>query len=146
MPTVRGCELPDELLYDVENHTWFEELGDGNLKIGMTAVAAAMAGELVEVRGLSISTLDQLCNSVQEVTFFCGEGLPAVHEDLVAWLGSLACFPPKSAILRRPGHLAEMGWQRLSKGQADDPSTLQPVYLRGPSITRPRPFPVGVKR
>lgn len=49
MPTVRGCELPDELLYDVENHTWFEELGDGNLKIGMTAVAAAMAGELVAV-------------------------------------------------------------------------------------------------
>ena len=49
MPVVRGCELPDELLYDVENHTWFEELGDGNVKIGMTAVAAAMAGELVAV-------------------------------------------------------------------------------------------------
>jgi glycine cleavage system H protein len=49
MPIVRGCELPDELLYDVENHTWFREMGDGNVKIGMTAVAAAMAGELVAV-------------------------------------------------------------------------------------------------
>ena len=49
MPIVRGCELPDELLYDVENHTWFDELDDGNVKIGMTAVAAAMAGELVAV-------------------------------------------------------------------------------------------------
>ncbi len=49
MPIVRGCDLPDELLYDVENHTWFEELGDGNVKIGMTAVATAMAGELVAV-------------------------------------------------------------------------------------------------
>ena len=47
MPTVRGCNLPDELLYDVENHTWFKEVGDGNVRIGMTAVAAAMAGELV---------------------------------------------------------------------------------------------------
>ena len=49
MSIVRGCELPDKLLYDVENHTWFEELDDGNVKIGMTAVAAAMAGELVAV-------------------------------------------------------------------------------------------------
>ena len=47
MPDVRGCHLPDELLYDVENHIWFQEVGDGNLKIGMTAVATAMAGKLV---------------------------------------------------------------------------------------------------
>ncbi len=47
MPNVRGCNLPDELLYDVENHTWFKELGDGTVRIGMTAVATALAGELV---------------------------------------------------------------------------------------------------
>lgn len=47
MPTVRGCHLPDELLYDVENHIWFQEVGDGNVKLGMTAVAAAMAGQIV---------------------------------------------------------------------------------------------------
>lgn len=47
MPTVRGCHLPDELLYDVENHIWFQEVGDGNVKLGMTAVAAAMAGQVV---------------------------------------------------------------------------------------------------
>ncbi len=49
MPTVRGCELPDNLLYDVENHVWFSELADGSIKIGMTAVATAMAGKLVAV-------------------------------------------------------------------------------------------------
>jgi glycine cleavage system H protein len=47
MPTVKGCNLPDELLYDVDNHIWFKELGDGTVKIGMTAVATAMAGKLV---------------------------------------------------------------------------------------------------
>lgn len=47
MPVVRGCNLPDELLYDVENHTWFKEEGDGTVRIGMTAVATALAGELV---------------------------------------------------------------------------------------------------
>ena len=47
MPTVRGCNLPDNLLYDVENHTWFTEVGDGTVRIGMTAIATAMAGQLV---------------------------------------------------------------------------------------------------
>ena len=47
MPSVRGCNLPDELLYDVNNHIWFTEMGDGTVKIGMTAVATAMAGKLV---------------------------------------------------------------------------------------------------
>lgn len=49
MPSVRGCNLPDDLLYDVENQTWFKEMGDGNVKVGMTAVATAMAGQLVAV-------------------------------------------------------------------------------------------------
>jgi glycine cleavage system H protein len=47
MANVRGCNLPDDLLYDVENHIWFRETGDGNVKVGMTAVATAMAGRLV---------------------------------------------------------------------------------------------------
>ena len=47
MPTVRGCNLPDDLLYDVDNHTWFTELDDGTVRIGMTTIATAMAGQLV---------------------------------------------------------------------------------------------------
>ena len=49
MPTVRGCDLPEDLLYDVENHIWFKELGDGTVRVGMTTVATAMAGRLVAV-------------------------------------------------------------------------------------------------
>jgi len=47
MPSVRGCNLPDDLLYDVDNHIWYTEVGDGNIKLGMTTVATAMAGKLV---------------------------------------------------------------------------------------------------
>ena len=47
MANVRGCDLPDDLLYDVENHTWFSEVGDGTVKLGMTTIATALAGELV---------------------------------------------------------------------------------------------------
>ena len=47
MPNVRGCELPDDLLYDVENNIWYRENDGGTVTLGMTAVAAAMAGPLV---------------------------------------------------------------------------------------------------
>lgn len=47
MPVVKGCNLPDDLLYDVDNHIWFQEQSDGNVKLGMTMVATAMAGQLV---------------------------------------------------------------------------------------------------
>jgi glycine cleavage system H protein len=47
MANVRGCNLPDNLLYDVENHIWYQELADGNVRVGMTTVATAMAGQLV---------------------------------------------------------------------------------------------------
>lgn len=47
MASARGCNLPDELLYDVDNHIWYQEQPDGNVKLGMTTVATAMAGQLV---------------------------------------------------------------------------------------------------
>jgi len=47
MPDVRGCHLPDDLLYDVENHIWVRELDGGRIKLGMTTIATAMAGTLV---------------------------------------------------------------------------------------------------
>ncbi len=47
MPSVRGCNLPEDRLYDVDNHIWLQEMDDGRVKLGMTAVATAMAGQLV---------------------------------------------------------------------------------------------------
>ncbi len=44
---VLGCEVPEELLYDVENNIWYRKNDDGSVTIGMSAVAAAMAGQLV---------------------------------------------------------------------------------------------------
>jgi len=49
MPIVRGCNLPDDLLYDVENHAWFRNLDDGDARLGVTTLAAALAGRLAAV-------------------------------------------------------------------------------------------------
>jgi len=47
MPSVRGCHFPDDLLYDVANHLWYREQANGTVRVGMDAVAAALAGEVL---------------------------------------------------------------------------------------------------
>ena len=47
MPVVRGCDLPDDLLYDVDNNLWYRDEGDGTYTVGMTMIAIGMAGQLV---------------------------------------------------------------------------------------------------
>ncbi len=51
MAVVNGCNIPEDLLYDVEPEsnafTWARDNKDGTFTIGLTSVAAAMAGRLV---------------------------------------------------------------------------------------------------
>jgi glycine cleavage system H protein len=47
MATVKGCNIPDDLYYNVENNVWARREADGSVTIGMTAYAAALAGQIV---------------------------------------------------------------------------------------------------
>lgn len=47
MATVRNCNLPDELYYNVENNVWARKEADGTITVGMTAYACTLAGEVV---------------------------------------------------------------------------------------------------
>ena len=40
MPVVRGCNLPDDLLYDVENNLWYRDNGDETFTVGMTMICS----------------------------------------------------------------------------------------------------------
>jgi glycine cleavage system H protein len=44
MALVNGCNLPDDLYYYTEKHVWCKPLDNGNVRVGMTSVAAKMAG------------------------------------------------------------------------------------------------------
>jgi glycine cleavage system H protein len=47
MATVRGCSLPDDLFYNVENNVWARLEADGSVTVGMTSYACSLAGEIV---------------------------------------------------------------------------------------------------
>jgi glycine cleavage system H protein len=47
MALVRGCNFPDGLLYDVRHHAWYKSEDAGLVRAGMTAVAVALAREVL---------------------------------------------------------------------------------------------------
>jgi len=51
MAEVNGCLIPEDLLYHVDPEanafTWVKDNGDGTYLVGLTSIAAAMAGRLV---------------------------------------------------------------------------------------------------
>ena len=79
-----------------------------------------------------LSTWQKLTQEITSPTLFCGEIDPAGTEALAA-LDDLAVLLPAAARLRRAGFLADEAWQRLNRGESDDPATLTPIYLQYPT-------------
>ena len=84
-----------------------------------------------------LTTVRALCRQTRRRTLFCGEIPADVMSDMLQSLGKKAIIPTGNAPFRGSA-LAALGYRRLSEGARDDPATLQPLYLRPPSITKPR--------
>lgn len=78
-----------------------------------------------------LTTWEDLVEELMEPTLFCGE-IDRTGADAIATLDDRAVLLPAAWRVRRAGFLAELGWQRLNQGAADDPSTLTPIYLKHP--------------
>lgn len=50
MAIINGCEIPEDLYYDVEREVWLRFEADGTVTLGMTDAAQARVGKLVNVR------------------------------------------------------------------------------------------------
>lgn len=85
-----------------------------------------------------LTTVDALCSQIRVKTIFCGEIPVTASSELKEKLGRRAVIPSPGTRLRRAGYLAELGWQRLQRGEYDDLTTFQPLYLRRPPITQPK--------
>ena len=98
-----------------------------------TALYQLQKGQWRQLCEEHITTADRLCSEVAAGTLICGRLPPHLAQEIEERLGQRALI--LKATLRRAGPLAELGWQRLQRGQIDHPTTLQPLYLRRPSVT-----------
>lgn len=71
--------------------------------------------------------LDDLLAGLDAPVILCGE--LTADERARAEKHPLVQLPSPARCVRRPAILAELAWQRWQAGQADDPSSLAPIYL-----------------
>ncbi|HSH01251.1 MAG TPA: tRNA (adenosine(37)-N6)-threonylcarbamoyltransferase complex dimerization subunit type 1 TsaB [Anaerolineae bacterium] len=79
-----------------------------------------------------IESWDNLLANLEPPAIFAGEISPEAAAQIRNHHREFRLVPA-AATVRRAGYLAEIGWLRLQKGQADDPLTLVPIYLRDPA-------------
>lgn len=103
-----------------------------------TALYTLRGNDWVEVEAPNVAGIDEIKRRINEPTFVCGD----IRKEPVAHLrrefGQQIAMPNFAGVLRRAGYLAELGAKKLHAGKADDPVSLQPIYLRRPSITKSR--------
>jgi len=85
----------------------------------------------------NLTTVETLCRRIKQKTLFCGEIPADIISEIQQNLGRQAIIPESNSP-SRASSLAVLGWRKLSRGEQDDPVTLQPLYLRPPHITKPR--------
>jgi len=95
------------------------------------AVYVWQSGGWQPVQEARLTTWEALAEEISEPTLLCGE-IDRQGAELMGGLGERVELLPAAWCLRRAGFLAELGWQRLKAGKADDPATLTPVYLQYP--------------
>ena len=90
-----------------------------------------------------VTTLESLAELVSEPTIFCGAITQEMETELRDRLGGRALIPQAAARVSRAVCMGEIGIGKIAKGEVDDPVTLQPFYLRRPSISKSTRPPGG---
>ena len=105
------------------------------LEAGRGEVATSFLGaDGTRRREDMVCTPDEALDLVSDTTLFCGEGV-GPHAALIRErLGPQAVVVTWPSPAARVGALVEMGRRRFENGEKDDLATLQPYYLRMPSI------------
>lgn len=110
------------------------EAGRGEHYSAMYRVRRGSWGRTSEIAML---TVEGIARSVALETIFAGDVDAATAAALRERLGRRAIVPSASVLMRRAGHLAEVGWARAEAGETVDPEALEPMYIRPPTIRGP---------
>ena len=113
-----------------------QDAGRGEIATALYQVENGGWHQLVEEH---ITTVEKLCRGISSKTVFCGR-FSERSSDFAHRIEEL--MAEKAVIMDntscRAGFLAQLGYRRLERGERDDVATVQPLYLRHPSITKPK--------
>jgi tRNA threonylcarbamoyladenosine biosynthesis protein TsaB len=79
-----------------------------------------------------ITSWEELLATAEAPVSFAGEIDAEAARHIRRTSRAFRILPPGSSV-RRAGHLAQLAWDRVRKGRADDAAGLAPIYLRDPA-------------
>ena len=92
----------------------------------------------LRIREDLVAPPEEILEAITGPTLFCGEGVDGRTELIKDRLGSWAVVVGGATASLRLHSLVSMAQDRLDQGDVDDLATLQPEYLRMPSIGAPK--------
>jgi tRNA threonylcarbamoyladenosine biosynthesis protein TsaB len=101
------------------------EAGRGRLAVGWYQ---SKDGVWRAKKKAEVFTPQELSKRIRKPTLICGELSEEVRKLLSRKRKNAVLVSPARSF-RRPGFLAELGWERWQAGEVDDPATLTPTYL-----------------
>ena len=108
------------------------------LDAGRGEVASAIFGtDGRRVRDDLVCPTQELLETIDSETLFCGEGVAAWRDLIQERLGTLGRLV-LPAPATRLWALCELGWQALAAGDTAELATLQPIYMRMPTVGGPK--------
>ena len=117
------------------------------LPVGRGEVAAAWYRmkdvEMEKTDEDRVTTVEALAELVSEPTIYCGPMTQEIEAELKERLGGRALIPQAVSRASRTVCMGGIGIGKIAKGEVDDPVTLQPFYLRRPSISKSTRPPGG---
>ena len=108
------------------------------LEAGRQECATALFGpDGIRLREDRVCTAEELLAEITGAAIFCGEGVTSWQDQIAGACGTRAqVVQPVPAA--RVWALATIGQEKLAAGETGDITTLQPEYLRMPSIGAPK--------
>ena len=100
--------------------------------------SAHFGADGLRIRDDLVGSPEEILEGITGPTLFCGEGVDGRGEMIKGRLGSWAVVVGGAAASLRLRSLVSMAQDRLDQGDVDDLATLQPEYLRMPSIGAPK--------
>ncbi len=77
-----------------------------------------------------LAAVPEIASRLMRPTLLCGEITNELAQILTASVPDNAVVAGPAAAVRRTGYVAELAWQRYTRGEQDDLSTLAPIYLQ----------------
>ncbi|HEY8477946.1 MAG TPA: tRNA (adenosine(37)-N6)-threonylcarbamoyltransferase complex dimerization subunit type 1 TsaB [Chloroflexota bacterium] len=109
------------------------------LDIGRRRFATSLyrwdGGRMERIEPLQAVDLQGLADLVRQPTVVCGDLDDAARAYLEERLGDRVRVVGRAAGMRRAAVLAELAWERLRRGQGQDPALVEPIYVSEPNAS-----------